>query len=98
MIKPQFLPDAEAEFLREIAYYSNALEGLGIKFREAVMAAVAKAVANPVGGTPSASSTHSRLVKGFPFSVVYRASDKEFLIVSIAHHRRQPGYWLGRIK
>ena len=41
MIKPQFLPDAEAEFLKEIAYYSNAREGLGIKFREAVMAAVA---------------------------------------------------------
>jgi toxin ParE1/3/4 len=98
VIKPQFLPDAETEFLKEIAYYSNAQEGLGIKFREAVMAAVAKAVANPGGGTRSASSTRSRLLKGFPFSVVYRASDKEFLIVSVAHHRRQPGYWLGRIK
>ena len=98
MIKPQFLPDAEAEFLKEIAYYSDTREGLGIKFREAVMAAVTKAVANPGGGTPSASSTRSRLLKGFPFSLVYRASDKEFLIVSVAHHRRQPGYWLGRIK
>jgi toxin ParE1/3/4 len=98
VIKPQFLPDAEAEFLKEIAYYSDAREGLGIKFREAVMAAVAKAVANPGSGMPSASGTRSRLLKGFPFSVVYRASDKEFLIVSVAHHRRRPGYWLRRIK
>ena len=34
MIKPQFLPDAEAEFLKEIAYYSNAREGLGIKLSQ----------------------------------------------------------------
>ena len=98
MIKPKFLPDAEAEYLKEVAYYSKAHEGLGIKFLEAVMAAVAKSVANPGGGTPSARSTRSRLLKGFPFSVVYRASEKEFLIVSVAHHRRQPEYWLRRIK
>ena len=98
MIRPQFLPDAEAEFLKEIAYYSHAGEGLGIQFREAVMAAVAKAVANPGGGAPSARNTRSRLLKGFPFSIVYRASSKEFLIVSVAHHRRQPEYWLSRIK
>lgn len=98
MIKPQFLPDAEAEFLKEVAYYSNTREGMGIKFREAVMAAVAKAVANPGGGTPSARNTRSRFLKGFPFSVVYRASDNELLIVSVAHHRRQPEYWLSRIK
>ena len=96
--KPKFLPDAEAEFLRETAYYSNVREGLGIKFREAVMVAVAKAVANPGGGAPSAGNTRSRLLKGFPFSVVYRASDKEFLVVSVAHHRRKPEYWLGRVK
>ena len=98
MTKPKFLPDAEAEFLKEVAYYSSAREGVGIKFREAVMAAVAKAVANPGGGTPSAKRTRSRLLKGCPFSVVYRASEREFLIVSVAHHRRQPEYWLGCIK
>mgnify|MGYP001563861941 CR=1 FL=1 len=87
MIKPRFLPAAEAEFLKEVAYYSAAREGLGIRFQAAVTAAVAKAAANPATGTPSAKATRSRLVKGFPFDVVYRADDKELLVVAIGHHR-----------
>lgn len=43
MIKPRFLPAAEAELLKEVTYYSNAREGLGVKFQAAVMVAVQKA-------------------------------------------------------
>jgi hypothetical protein len=38
------------------------------------------------------------LVKGFPFSVVYRASSAGLLVVAIAPHRRRPQYWSGRLK
>jgi len=96
--KTRFLPAAEAEFLKEIDYYSNVREGLGIRFQLSVMAAVGKAAANPSGGAPSRKGTRIRLVKGFPFSVVYRASDVELLVVAVGHHRRQPDYWLQRIK
>jgi hypothetical protein len=30
VIKPRFLPAAEAELLKEVAYYSNVRDGLGI--------------------------------------------------------------------
>lgn len=40
MIKPRFLPAAEAELLKEISYYSIARDGLGIKFELAVENAV----------------------------------------------------------
>lgn len=97
MIKPRFLPEAEAEFLREVTYYSAAGAGTGIKFQRAVEGAVRMAVANPGGGAPAQHGTRRRLIKGFPFSLVYRPSDVEILIVALAHHRRKPGYWLGRI-
>ena len=98
MIKPRFLPAAEADLLKEVTYYSNAREGLGIKFHAAVSAAVMKAVASPDSGASLPKGTRSRLVKGFPFSVVYRASDIELLVVAVAHHRRRPDYLSGRIK
>lgn len=97
MIKPRFLPKAEAEFSKEVAYYSNAGPGLGIKFVHAVDAAVGMATAYPNGGSPAAHGTRKRRVKGFPFSVFYRPSATEILIIAIAHHRRKPGYWLGRV-
>lgn len=96
MIAARFLPAAEAELLKEIAYYSSAREGVGIKFQKSVEAAISAAALNPKGGAPASRGTRSRIVKGFPFSVVYRANDVELLIVAIAHHRRRPDYWSNR--
>ena len=98
MIKPRFLPVAETELLKEIAYYSNARNGLGVKFEHAVENALKQAVANPNGGAPSSAGARSRPVKGFPFKVVFRANDREILVVAIAHHRRKPGYWEDRVR
>jgi plasmid stabilization system protein ParE len=97
VIKPRFLPAAEAELLKEVAYYSNVRDGLGTKFEQAFESTVKNAVSNPSGGAPAPQGTRSRLLKGFPFSVVYRASDTEILIVAVIHHRRKPGYWADRI-
>lgn len=38
------------------------------------------------------------LVKGFPFSVVYRASEKDLLVVAVAPHRKRPHYWVPRVE
>lgn len=96
MIVLRFLPQAEAEFLHEVEYYSNTRAGNGIRFQAAVEASLVRALRHPLGGAPSAAGTRSVLVRGFPFSVVYRASASELLVVAIAPHRRQPGYWLPR--
>lgn len=98
MTKVRFLPAAEVELLREVAYYSKARAGTGIRFQAAVQTAVARAAAHPLGGAPSFKETRSMLVKGFPFSVIYRASDREVLVVAVAPHRKRPQYWASRIE
>ena len=98
MTRTRFLPAAKAEFLKEIGYDSNVREGLGIRFQLSVMAAVGKAAENPVGGAASRTGTRSRWVKGFPFSVISRASSAELLIIAVVHHRRRPEYLLPRVK
>jgi toxin ParE1/3/4 len=70
---------------------------LGIKFEAAFEVAGGKALVNPDGGVPSNKGTRRRVVKGFPFSVVYRASDLELLVVAMAHHRREPACWSARM-
>lgn len=92
----RFLPAAEAEFLHEVEYYSAARDGTGVRFQVAVEAAVERASRHPLGGAPSPSSTRSMLVKGFPFSIVYRATDTELLVVAVSPHKRRPGYWQTR--
>jgi len=97
VIPLRFLPQAEAELLHEVEYYSNARAGTGIRFQAAVEASLERATRHPLGGASSPKGTRSVLVKGFPFSVVYRANELELLVVAIAPHRRRPGYWLPRI-
>jgi hypothetical protein len=98
VIKVRFLPAAEIELLKEVTYYSKARTGTGVRFQAAIEAAVSRAATHPLGGAPSFKETRSVLVKGFPFSVVYRPSEQELLVVAIAPHRKRPQYWASRIE
>lgn len=98
MTRVRFLPAAQAEFLREVDYYSANATGAGRRFEAAVEAVIHRASRYPMGGAPCHRGTRSMLVKGFPFSVVYRASTDEVLVVAIAPHRREPGYWVARVE
>lgn len=68
-----------------------------MRFQAAVESALDRAVRHPLGGAPSPMSTRSVLVKGFPFSLVYRATDSELLVVAVTPHKKRPGYWLSRL-
>jgi plasmid stabilization system protein ParE len=92
----RFLPEAEAELLHEVAYYSAARTGEGVRFQAAVEAALERATRHPQGGAPSHMGTRSILVKRFPFSIVYRTSASGLLVIAVAPHRKRPGYWRGR--
>jgi plasmid stabilization system protein ParE len=93
----RFLPAARGELLREVAYYGDTAPGVGKRFAAAVEEAVGRASRYPLGGALCHHGTRSMLVRGFPFSVVYRASAREILVVAIAQHRREPGYWTRRL-
>jgi hypothetical protein len=36
-------------------------------------------------------------MKRFPYDVVFVAGAHEIIVVAVAHHRRRPGYWHGRL-
>ena len=93
----RFLEPAEAEFLEGIAHYASIRADLGISFQEAVAAAVGHAVEHPEHGAPRSKNTRRRLVKGFPFGVIYRAGATEVVIVAVAHQRKRAEYWAKRI-
>lgn len=98
MIKLRFLPAAELELMREVAYCSTVRPGSGVRFNEAVKQAALTAARHPLGGAPSHKETRTMLVRGFPFSLVYRPSSIEVLIVAVALHRKHPNYWQSRVE
>lgn len=96
-MKARFLPAAEIEFIKELACYAKARPGSAAKFEASVEAGTRMAVRHPLGGAPSYTGTRTFRVKGFPFSLVYRASETEVLVVAVAPHSKKPGYWISRV-
>ncbi|MBL8380700.1 MAG: type II toxin-antitoxin system RelE/ParE family toxin [Burkholderiales bacterium] len=40
--------------------------------------------------------TRRRLLRRFPFSLVYRVRTDHVEVIAVAHQRRRPGYWMER--
>ncbi len=93
-----FHPAAEAEYLESIAFYESKRPGLGATYLaefERIMASVCEAPhRNPIEKGPDVRRVRMRR---FPFSVLYRESAGTVQVLAVAHHRRRPQYWLGRL-
>ena len=94
-----FHPAAEAEHLESVAYFESRKAGLGASYLadadRALDSITAAPQRYPVVQPPDIRSI--RLAR-FPFSILYRASGDIVLVLAIAHARRRPLYWLGRLQ
>lgn len=95
----RFLRAARAEHLEEVAFYENRLPGLGADYLAEFEAVMSRICANP-DLYPRIGDTDIRKagLKRFPFHVIYRAEPAQIVILAIAHQRRRPAYWAGRIE
>ncbi|HKO02845.1 MAG TPA: type II toxin-antitoxin system RelE/ParE family toxin [Thermoanaerobaculia bacterium] len=52
----------------------------------------------PASGKRTLGGARRLSLDGFPYDVVYVLRPDEIYIIAIAHHRRDPNYWLPRIR
>lgn len=97
MTSIRFVDAAQSELLSETRFYSHARSGLGLRFVRAVQATLTRIASYPDAGTPGPAGTRRIRVRGFPFSLHYRAETDAIIIFAVAHHVREPGYWLERV-
>jgi len=93
-----FHPAAEAEFLEAVGYYESNVPGLGPAFLQEF-----EALAELIADSPKAwqveraPDVRSAPLRRFPLSIIYREKADGFQILAVAHHKRRPQYWLGRL-
>ena len=93
-----FHPAAQAEHLESIAYYESKRPGLGAIFLaefENVMALVCEKPHRYAIEKPP--DVRRIRMKKFPFTILYRTASFTVQVLAVAHHRRRPQYWLGRL-
>lgn len=93
-----FLPEAEQEMLEAARYYDSHATGLGTDFLSETERAVNSIAELPMTWPVVEGELRRRLVRRFPFGILYRIEPEEIVIVAVAHLRRKPGYWRERIK
>jgi plasmid stabilization system protein ParE len=91
-----FLPEAEEEMLEAARFYETQTSGLGADFLLEIRRATEGISKNPGAGRILRGKVHRRLVRRFPYGLLYRVDPNEIVVMAVMHLRRRPGYWRGR--
>ena len=93
-----FHPAAEAEFLESVGYYESMVPGLGAALIEQFETLAELIGESPKGWQVELEPDIRRVpLQRFPLSIVYRENPGGFQVLAVAHNRRRPQYWLGRL-
>src|SRR2546426_12223525 len=91
-----FHPLAEQELIEAANYYDTASPGLGTAFLDAVERAVNQIREHPETAPLVNRLVRRKLVRRFPYSVMYAIHADSIRILAIANQKRRPFYWRGR--
>jgi toxin ParE1/3/4 len=91
-----FLPEAEEEMVEAARFYETQATGLGADFLMAIRRATEGISKNPRAGRVLRGKVRRRLVRRFPYGLLYRVDPDEIVVMAVMHLRRRPGYWRGR--
>jgi hypothetical protein len=93
-----FLPEADQEMTEAALYYQSQAIGLGMDYLFEVEHAVHSIETSPYTWPILQGDLRRRLIRRFPYGVLYKIESEEIIIVAIAHLRKKPGYWKKRVK
>jgi hypothetical protein len=100
---PRFLPEADEELEVETERYEGASPGTGRRFFRHVRDMLDRLVQQPrlygyVDPPVRGREVREAPLKPFDFRLVYEVRPDEILVIAIAHNRRMPNYWRGRLR
>lgn len=77
-------------------YYNSKVPNLGAEFLHEVKKAVKRLEADPEAAQKVRGDVRRRLIRCFPFGILYRIDPEEIAILAVMHLARHPDYWRGR--
>jgi toxin ParE1/3/4 len=103
LTEARFLKPAQLEFDQAADWYDLQQPGLGVAFADCVEATLLRAMHFPQSGAPIEHPRLSRVVSRFqldapfPYDIVATVLHSELFVIAVAHHKREPAYWIARM-
>ena len=85
-----FHPDAEEEFKEAVLWYGNQQKGFEIEFARCIDDAIQKIKRNPGLYPIEFENYRKKVVRRFPFKIIYEISEDHIYILAVFHSRRNP--------
>jgi toxin ParE1/3/4 len=96
-VKVEFHPAAARELVETSAFHDNEVPGLGERFVVEVERVVSLVAELPNIGQEIEKSRRRIVLARFPYSRIYSTESEDVWVLAVAHQRRRPGYWHGRM-
>ncbi|MBI5141177.1 MAG: type II toxin-antitoxin system RelE/ParE family toxin [Nitrospirae bacterium] len=87
---------AEQELNETAAYYESKSVGLGVTFLEEIEHAIRVVIEHPESAPLIEGAVRRKLVRKFPYGVLYSLRPGEIRILAVMNQKRRPYYWRGR--
>lgn len=91
-----FLPEAKDEFVEAAKFYKKREAGLGDRFLDELENCLERVISQPSLGSAVTGVLRRRILRKFPFSVIYAQEESMIVVIAVAHTSRKPGYWKSR--
>src|SRR5688500_4646538 len=93
-----FHPEAIAEAREARLWYRLRSQTAEERFHQELRAAIASIREAPHRWPLDTDDLRQCRLSGFPYRLIYWTEGDYSLVVAIAHSKRRPGYWKGRLK
>ena len=87
---------AESELIDAALYYESENSGLGTSFLDEVERYIDAITKHPDSGTKLRWPVLRRILRRFPYGILYSVKNDDIRILAIMHLKRRPNYWVDR--
>ena len=96
MDRPEFHRLADRELNEAAQYYEHESAGLGSSFLKEIDRCLQLIERHPEAGAILRGSVRRRLLRQFPYALLYKIRPDSIRILAVMNLRRRPTYWIGR--
>jgi toxin ParE1/3/4 len=96
MARVSFHELAERELNDAALYYGNESIGLGVRFLDEIERCITAILQNPNAGKRVRGQVRRRILRTFPYGILYSVKDHGIRVLAIMNLKRRPMYWVQR--
>jgi toxin ParE2 len=93
MASYRLLSEAKAELEVGVSFYDTESPGLDLDFALELRPLCRQILESPSAGFEVRPDVRCRMLRRFPYSILYAIEEGDVSVIAVAHQSRRPGYW-----